>query len=63
MTLELKAPEADYLVELLEIAHRARLHELHHTSTRAYADMLRRQVEMIESLRTRIEAGRTAPVG
>jgi hypothetical protein len=63
MNLELTPAEAEYLVELLDTAHRTRLHELHHTSTRAYADILRGQVELIESLRTRIESHRATPVG
>ena len=62
MNLELTIPESDYLAELLESAHRAKLHELHHTATRAYADMLRERIELIEALRTKLEASRGVSV-
>lgn len=54
MILELSDAERDFLAEMLDSAHRAKLHELNHTVTHDYKQYVRRQVEMLETLRTRI---------
>jgi hypothetical protein len=54
VTLEFSDAERDFLAELLEAAHRARLRELHHTATHDYRQYLRRQIETLEHLRARI---------
>jgi len=61
MKLELTPSETEVLAELLEAAHREMLHELHHTSTRAYAHLLRERIGQIEMLRQRLESHRLAP--
>lgn len=53
MRIELTDREALLLEELLEIAHREKLHELHHTATASYKRLLREQLEVVEALRTR----------
>lgn len=56
MKLDFTESEATFVSTLLESTHRERLHELHHTSTRAYATMLREEIDLIESLRAKLEA-------
>jgi hypothetical protein len=54
VTLEITEVERDFLAELLEVAHREKLRELHHTVTHDYRRFVRGQVEMLESLRERL---------
>ncbi|MFN8547026.1 MAG: hypothetical protein U0527_03405 [Candidatus Eisenbacteria bacterium] len=54
MTLELSDAERELLNELLEAAHTQTLHELHHTATAEYKDLLRRRLETLEQLRLRM---------
>ena len=46
--------ERDYLVDVLEHAHRELLHELHHTDNRGFRQMLRRLLHVNEDLTSRI---------
>ncbi len=62
MKIEFTHTEIEYLAELLESCHRTKLHELHHTATRAYAQMLREKIELTENLRAKLEAVREVPV-
>ena len=59
MTLDFTDEEREYLLELLDSKRTEMLHELHHTDTLDYKEMLRRRVELAEGLRAKIEgAGR-----
>jgi len=57
MTLDITEQEREYLLEILEARHAEMLHELHHTDTRDFKEMLRRKVEMVEGLKSKIEGG------
>jgi hypothetical protein len=54
MTLELTDSERDYLVALLEAAHKGKLHELHHTDTADFKKLLKEELALIEGLRERL---------
>lgn len=56
MKLELTPREIEVLDALLDAAHRARLHELHHTDSRDYRDRLRREIATLEALRAKLGA-------
>ncbi len=56
MTLDITDQERDYLRELLEAKRSEILHELHHTDTLDFKEMLRRRVELIEGLRSKVES-------
>ena len=55
MTLDITGEERDYLLELLEAKRSEMLHELHHTDTLDFKEMLRRRVELVERLRSKVE--------
>ncbi len=55
MTLDITEQERDYLLELLEAKRSDMLHELHHTDTLDFKEMLRRRVELVEGLRSKVE--------
>lgn len=42
--------ERDYLVDVLEHAHKELLHELHHTDNREFRQMLRKLLHVNESV-------------
>ncbi len=50
MTVQLTESERSVLLELLEAAHRERLHELHRTDALAYKGLLREQIAKLEQL-------------
>ena len=54
MILNLREQERAMLADLLEITLRRKLHELHHTSTRAYKEQVRHEIEAIEALETKL---------
>jgi hypothetical protein len=55
MHIELSDAERDLLRELLEMAHKDKLHELHRTYSLGYKQLLRAKVAMIEELCTKVE--------
>ena len=55
MTFDITDQERDYLLELLEAKRSETLHELHHTDTLDFKEMLRRRVELVEGLRAKLE--------
>jgi hypothetical protein len=55
MTINVTDQEKELLLELLETKLTATLHELHHTSTNDYKELLRRKVKLIEELKVKIE--------
>jgi len=52
--IELAQDEREYLLELLEASHRLLIHELHHTDTSKYEEVLREKLELNERLTARI---------
>ena len=55
MTLDITDQERDYLLELLEVRGKEMLHELHHTDAREYKEVVRRRIELVEGLRSKLE--------
>ena len=56
MIIDLTTHEQMYLVELLAKAQKEMLHELNHTDTREYKEILKRRLETLEGLRAKIPA-------
>ncbi len=50
MTIELTEHERELLTELLERAHRERLHELHRTYSLGYKQLLRERISTLEHI-------------
>ena len=50
MKLELTEHEREILTELLEQAHKERVHELHRTYSLGYKQLLRERIATLESL-------------
>jgi hypothetical protein len=55
MTFDITDEERAYLLEVLEARHAELLHELHHTDTLDFKEMLKRKVELVEALRSKLE--------
>ena len=53
---DVTAEERDYLMDLLEHAHKELMHELHHTDNRKFRQMLRRLLHVNEDVTRRIRA-------
>jgi hypothetical protein len=53
-SLDLNEREAAVLLTVLEIAHKEKLHELHHTSTKDYAQRLRAEADVIERIHAKL---------
>jgi hypothetical protein len=49
---ELSEKERLLLVDLLDAAHKEKLHELHHASTVSYKLLLKEKIDLIEALVT-----------
>jgi hypothetical protein len=62
MRLDISPDERDFLLELLEEKRTSLLHQIHHTDTHDYEDMLKRKVDVLEGLKARIEVLRSASV-
>lgn len=54
MMLDITDKERDYLLEILDARREELLHELHHTDTLDFKEMLKRKVELVEGLRSRL---------
>ena len=59
MTLDITDEEREYLLEILDARREELLHELHHTDTLDYKEMLRRKIALVESVRSRLSNTRT----
>lgn len=55
MTIRLTDQESAYLLELLEAAQAKVLHELHHTDTRDFKELLKERADIIEGLRVKLK--------
>ena len=55
MLLDISTQETDFLLELLTEKQTAMLHELHHTDTNEFEDMLKEKIKLLESLKMKIE--------
>jgi len=54
MDLEISREERDFLQELLEEKHKGLIHEINHTDTDDFEEMLKRKVEILEQLKQKI---------
>ena len=54
MTIDLTEHEREILTELLEPAHRERLHELHRTDSLGYKQLLRERLQSLENITDKI---------
>ena len=54
MTLELTERERELLTELLEAAHKEKLHELFRTDSLGYKQMLREKIAVIEAVCSKV---------
>ena len=54
MTLDITDAEREYLLEILDARREELLHELHHTDTLDFKEMLRRNVELVEAVRSKL---------
>ena len=59
MTLDITDEERDYLLEILEARREELIHELHHTDTLDFKEILMRKVELVEGLRSRLASAHT----
>lgn len=57
MTLDIDEQERDYLLEILEARRAELLHELHHTDTLYFKEVLRRRVALVENLSSKLAPG------
>lgn len=57
MTFEVNEHQREMLAELLEAAHRDKVHELHRTDSLGYKGILREKIAVIEELCTLISIG------
>ena len=56
MTLDITDEEREYLLEILDARREELLHELHHTDTLDFKEMLRRKVALVEAVRSKLVA-------
>ncbi len=54
MMLDITDEEREYLLEILDARREELLHELHHTDTLDFKEMLRRNVELVEAVRSKL---------
>ena len=54
MTFDITDEEREYLLEVLEARRAELLHELHHTDTLDFKEMLKRKVELVEGLASKL---------
>jgi hypothetical protein len=54
MNLEISREERDFLQELLEEKHKGLIHEINHTDTDDFEEMLKRKVDVLERLKNKI---------
>ena len=55
MTTDVSNEERELLVEILNEELKQALHGLHHTDSREYRAFIKRRIELIESLKQKIE--------
>ena len=55
MQLDISNDERAFLSELLEAKQNSMLHEINHTDTQDFKEILKRQLALLEGLKSRIE--------
>jgi hypothetical protein len=54
MSFVLTDAERTFLLELLDARHTSMLHELHHTDTYEYKQLLQQKIDLLENLQRRL---------
>ena len=54
MNLEISREEHDFLQELLEEKHKGLIHEINHTDTDDFEEMLKSKVDIVEQLKQKL---------
>ena len=54
MSFEVTDADRDFLVELLDARYTSMLHELHHTDTYEYKQLLQQKIQLLEKLKQRL---------
>ena len=54
MGVDISREERDFLQELLEEKHKSLIHEINHTDTDDFEEMLKRKVNILEQLKRKI---------
>jgi len=55
MNFEVTNAERDFLLDLLDARHTSMLHELHHTDSYEYKQLLQEKVDLLEKLRQKLK--------
>ena len=55
MLLDISAQERKFLSELLQAKQNSMLHEINHTDTNDFKEMLKKDLEVLETLKAKIE--------
>ena len=55
MNLSISDSEREFLLGLLDARHTSMLHELHHTDTNDYKQLLLQQIELLEKLKNKLK--------
>ena len=55
MSFDVTDAERDFLLELLDSRHTSMLHELHHTDTYEYRELLQQKVSLLEQLQLKLK--------
>jgi hypothetical protein len=55
MNFEVTNTEREFLSELLDARHTSMLHELHHTDSYEYKQLLQEKVDLLEKLRQKLK--------
>lgn len=58
MMTDVSNEERELLVEILDEELKRALHGLHHTDSRDYKALLKRRIELVESVKQRLEAAK-----
>jgi hypothetical protein len=61
MTLDVNEEEGNYLLEILEARRAELLHELHHTDTLDFKEVLRRKIALVENLSSKLAPAPGSP--
>jgi len=61
MLLNLTDQETDFLLEVLETTHSTLIHDLNHTDTQEYKELLRQKIAVLEGLKAKIPQQGMAP--
>ena len=56
MTFDVTDAERAFLLEVLDARHTSMLHELHHTDTYEYKQLLQEKVDLLETLRQKLNS-------